>query len=258
MIKRYFYSALRAEFSQLRCDRGGHVILLALFVGMVVWSAGLTYLSARYLGEQSTPSERICVSGLFQIGIYGLFIWCCRSILLEVLNGFHKQKLLYLHDSKIIFAAKCFWLILVGLIFSLLCCILTSVISLFILRFTFGPEISTLYIGRPLDYINLAGQISLVTIGSVAFSSGIALILKDLGAAIACTFIWTFIIEGMISSPTESSEIVYTLLPFKNAFRMYENLPDEYFLWNQLASILYFIAFCLGILFIGIFLARRR
>ena len=230
--------ALRGEWSQLRFDAAGFYILLFTTVITVAWSAASSNLVIRYGGEDAAPSARAAISGVFQFAMYGLFIWIACYMLREERTGFAKLKLLSLPNRFAIWVAKWVWLTIIAVV--------STAVTLGSLALTDQPW--QRFVGvSAAEYLKLGVMITIIAVGTVAFGVAVAIFTNNLSSALTMLFMWVLVIEGMLNGADESTRILYSLLPFKNGTRVFENPPMEWFMWNSTVSVGYFLVVTIGL-----------
>ena len=238
--------ALRGEWSQLRFDAAGFSILLVTAMIAVTWSAVLSNLLIRYGGENAAPSARAAISGVFQFAIYGLFIWIARYLLREERTGFAKLKLLSLPNRFAIWVAKWVWLTIVAIASMMVMAVLSTAVTLGSLALTGQPWQQ--FVGvNVTEYLKMGVMITIIAVGTVAFGVAVAIFTNNLSFALSMLFMWVLVIEGMMNGADESTRILYSLLPFKNGTRVFENAPMEWFVWNPTVSVGYFLVVTIGL-----------
>ena len=222
--------ALRGEWSQLRFDAAGFYILLFTTVITVAWSAASSNLVIRYGGEDAAPSARAAISGVFQFAMYGLFIWIARYLLREERTGFAKLKLLTI----------------IAIASMMVMAVLSTAVTLGSLALTDQPW--QRFVGvSAAEYLKLGVMITIIAVGTVAFGVAVAIFTNNLSSALTMLFMWVLVIEGMLNGADESTRILYSLLPFKNGTRVFENPPMEWFMWNSTVSVGYFLVVTIGL-----------
>ena len=238
--------ALRGEWSQLRFDAAGFSILLVTAMIAVTWSAVLSNLLIRYGGENAAPSARAAISGVFQFAMYGLFIWIARYLLREERTGFAKLKLLSLPNRFAIWVAKWVWLTIVAIASMMVMAVLSTAVTLGSLALTGQPW--QRFVGASAaEYLKMGVMITIIAVGTVAFGVAVAIFTNNLSFALSMLFMWVLVVEGMMNGADESTRIFYSLLPFKNGTRVFENAPMEWFVWNPTVSIGYFLVVTIGL-----------
>ena len=238
--------ALRGEWSQLRFDAAGFSILLVTAMIAVTWSAVLSNLLIRYGGENAAPSARAAISGVFQFAMYGLFIWIARYLLREERTGFAKLKLLSLPNRFAIWVAKWVWLTIIAIASMMVMAVLSTAVTLGSLALTDQPW--QRFVGvSAAEYLKLGVMITIIAVGTVAFGVAVAIFTNNLSSALTMLFMWVLVIEGMLNGADESTRILYSLLPFKNGTRVFENPPMEWFMWNSTVSVGYFLVVTIGL-----------
>lgn len=238
--------ALRGEWSQLRFDAAGFSILLVTAMIAVTWSAVLSNLLIRYGGENAAPSARAAISGVFQFAMYGLFIWIARYLLREERTGFAKLKLLSLPNRFAIWVAKWVWLTIVAIASMMVMAVLSTAVTLGSLALTGQPWQQ--FVGvNVTEYLKMGVMITIIAVGTVAFGVAVAIFTNNLSFALSMLFMWVLVVEGMMNGADESTRIFYSLLPFKNGTRVFENAPMEWFVWNPTVSVGYFLVVTIGL-----------
>ena len=238
--------ALRGEWSQLRFDAAGFSILLVTAMIAVTWSAVLSNLLIRYGGENAAPSARAAISGVFQFAMYGLFIWIARYLLREERTGFAKLKLLSLPNRFAIWVAKWVWLTIVAIVSMMVMAVLSTAVTLGSLALTGQPW--QRFVGASVtEYLKMGVMITIIAVGTVAFGVAVAIFTNNLSFALTMLFMWVLVVEGMMNGADESTRIFYSLLPFKNGTRVFENAPMEWFVWNPTVSVGYFLVVTIGL-----------
>lgn len=238
--------ALRGEWSQLRFDAAGFSILLVTAMIAVTWSAVLSNLLIRYGGENAAPSARAAISGVFQFAMYGLFIWIARYLLREERTGFAKLKLLSLPNRFAIWVAKWVWLTIVAIVSMMVMAVLSTAVTLGSLALTGQPWQQ--FVGASAaEYLKMGMMITIIAVGTVAFGVAVAIFTNNLSFALTMLFMWVLVVEGMMNGADESTRIFYSLLPFKNGTRVFENAPMEWFVWNPTVSVGYFLVVTIGL-----------
>lgn len=238
--------ALRGEWSQLRFDAAGFSILLVTAMIAVTWSAVLSNLLIRYGGENAAPSARAAISGVFQFAMYGLFIWIARYLLREERTGFAKLKLLSLPNRFAIWVAKWVWLTIVAIASMMVMAVLSTAVTLGSLALTGQPW--QRFVGASAaEYLKMGVMITIIAVGTVAFGVAVAIFTNNLSFALSMLFMWVLVVEGMMNGADESTRIFYSLLPFKNGTRVFENAPMEWFVWNPTVSVGYFLVVTIGL-----------
>ena len=238
--------ALRGEWSQLRFDAAGFSILLVTAMIAVTWSAVLSNLLIRYGGENAAPSARAAISGVFQFAMYGLFIWIARYLLREERTGFAKLKLLSLPNRFAIWVAKWVWLTIVAIVSMMVMAVLSTAVTLGSLALTGQPWQQ--FVGASAaEYLKMGVMITIIAVGTVAFGVAVAIFTNNLSFALTMLFMWVLVVEGMMNGADESTRIFYSLLPFKNGTRVFENAPMEWFVWNPTVSVGYFLVVTIGL-----------
>ena len=238
--------ALRGEWSQLRFDAAGFSILLVTAMIAVTWSAVLSNLLIRYGGENAAPSARAAISGVFQFAMYGLFIWIARYLLREERTGFARLKLLSLPNRFAIWVAKWVWLTIVAIASMMVMAVLSTAVTLGSLALTGQPWQQ--FVGaNAAEYLKMGVMITIIAVGTVAFGVAVAIFTNNLSFALTMLFMWVLVVEGMMNGADESTRIFYSLLPFKNGTRVFENAPMEWFVWNPTVSVGYFLVVTIGL-----------
>lgn len=238
--------ALRGEWSQLRFDAAGFSILLVTAMIAVTWSAVLSNLLIRYGGENAAPSARAAISGVFQFAMYGLFIWIARYLLREERTGFARLKLLSLPNRFAIWVAKWVWLTIVAIASMMVMAVLSTAVTLGSLALTGQPWQQ--FVGaNATEYLKMGVMITIIAVGTVAFGVAVAIFTNNLSFALSMLFMWVLVVEGMMNGADESTRIFYSLLPFKNGTRVFENAPMEWFVWNPTVSVGYFLVVTIGL-----------
>ena len=238
--------ALRGEWSQLRFDAAGFSILLVTAMIAVTWSAVLSNLLIRYGGENAAPSARAAISGVFQFAMYGLFIWIARYLLREERTGFARLKLLSLPNRFAIWVAKWVWLTIVAIVSMMVMAVLSTAVTLGSLALTGQPWQQ--FVGASAaEYLKMGVMITIIAVGTVAFGVAVAIFTNNLSFALSMLFMWVLVVEGMMNGADESTRIFYSLLPFKNGTRVFENAPMEWFVWNPTVSVGYFLVVTIGL-----------
>ena len=238
--------ALRGEWSQLRFDAAGFSILLVTAMIAVTWSAVLSNLLIRYGGENAAPSARAAISGVFQFAMYGLFIWIARYLLREERTGFARLKLLSLPNRFAIWVAKWVWLTIVAIASMMVMAVLSTAVTLGSLALTGQPWQQ--FVGaNAAEYLKMGVMITIIAVGTVAFGVAVAIFTNNLSFALSMLFMWVLVVEGMMNGADESTRIFYSLLPFKNGTRVFENAPMEWFVWNPTVSVGYFLVVTIGL-----------
>ena len=233
--------ALRGEWSQLRFDAAGFYILLV--TAMIAASSNLVI---RYGGEDAAPSARAAISGVFQFAMYGLFIWIARYLLREERTGFAKLKLLSLPNRFAIWVAKWVWLTIIAIASMMVMAVLSTAVTLGSLALTDQPW--QRFVGASAaEYLKLGVMITIIAVGTVAFGVAVVIFTNNLSSALTMLFMWVLVIEGMLNGADESTRILYSLLPFKNGTRVFENPPMEWFMWNSTVSVGYFLVVTIGL-----------
>mgnify|MGYP001018779411 FL=1 len=249
--------ALRGEWSQLRFDAAGFSILLVTAMIAVTWSAVLSNLLIRYGGENAAPSARAAISGVFQFAMYGLFIWIARYLLREERTGFAKLKLLSLPNRFAIWVAKWVWLTIVAIVSMMVMAVLSTAVTLGSLALTGQPW--QRFVGASVtEYLKMGVMITIIAVGTVAFGVAVAIFTNNLSSALTMLFMWVLVIEGMLNGADESTRILYSLLPFKNGTRVFENPPMEWFMWNPTVSVGYFLVVTIGLAALAIALNKSK
>ncbi|WP_314859841.1 ABC transporter permease [uncultured Corynebacterium sp.] len=249
--------ALRGEWSQLRFDAAGFSILLVTAMIAVTWSAVLSNLLIRYGGEDAAPSARAAISGVFQFAMYGLFIWIARYLLREERTGFAKLKLLSLPNRFAIWVAKWVWLTIAAVTSMLFMAVLSTAVTLGSLALTGQPWQQ--FVGvNVTEYLKMGVMITIIAVGTVAFGVAVAIFTNNLSFALSMLFMWVLVIEGMMNGADESTRILYSLLPFKNGTRVFENAPMEWFVWNPTVSVGYFLVVTIGLAALAITLNKSK
>ena len=238
--------ALRGEWSQLRFDAAGFSILLVTAMIAVTWSAVLSNLLIRYGGENAAPSARAAISGVFQFAMYGLFIWIARYLLREERTGFAKLKLLSLPNRFAIWVAKWVWLTIVAIVSMMVMAVLSTAVTLGSLALT-GQSWQQFVGASAAEYLKMGVMITIIAVGTVAFGVAVAIFTNNLSFALTMLFMWVLVVEGMMNGADESTRIFYSLLPFKNGTRAFENAPMEWFVWNPTVSVGYFLVVTIGL-----------
>ena len=238
--------ALRGEWSQLRFDTAGFSILLVTAMIAVTWSAVLSNLLIRYGGENAAPSARAAISGVFQFAMYGLFIWIARYLLREERTGFAKLKLLSLPNRFAIWVAKWVWLTIVAIASMMVMAVLSTAVTLGSLALT-GQSWQQFVGASAAEYLKMGVMITIIAVGTVAFGVAVAIFTNNLSFALTMLFMWVLVVEGMMNGADESTRIFYSLLPFKNGTRVFENAPMEWFVWNPTVSVGYFLVVTIGL-----------
>ena len=238
--------ALRGEWSQLRFDAAGFSILLVTAMIAVTWSAVLSNLLIRYGGENAAPSARAAISGVFQFAMYGLFIWIARYLLREERTGFARLKLLSLPNRFAIWVAKWVWLTIVAIASMMVMAVLSTAVTLGSLALTGQPWQQ--FVGASAaEYLKMGVMITIIAVGTVAFGVAVAIFTNNLSFALSMLFMWVLVVEGMMNGADESTRIFYSLLPFKNGTRVFENAPMEWFVWSPTVSVGYFLVVTIGL-----------
>lgn len=238
--------ALRGEWSQLRFDTAGFSILLVTAMIAVTWSAVLSNLLIRYGGENAAPSARAAISGVFQFAMYGLFIWIARYLLREERTGFARLKLLSLPNRFAIWVAKWVWLTIVAIVSMMVMAVLSTAVTLGSLALTGQPWQQFVGVSAA-EYLKMGVMITIIAVGTVAFGVAVAIFTNNLSFALTMLFMWVLVVEGMMNGADESTRIFYSLLPFKNGTRVFENAPMEWFVWNSTVSVGYFLVVTIGL-----------
>ena len=245
--------ALRGEWSQLRFDAAGFYILLFT----TVITAASSNLVIRYGGEDAAPSARAAISGVFQFAMYGLFIWIARYLLREERTGFAKLKLLSLPNRFAIWVAKWVWLTIIAIVSMMVMAVLSTAVTLGSLALTDQPWQQ--FVGASAaEYLKLGVMITIIAVGTVAFGVAVAIFTNNLSSALTMLFMWVLVIEGMLNGADESTRILYSLLPFKNGTRVFENPPMEWFMWNPAVSVGYFLVVTIGLAALAIALNKSK
>lgn len=234
--------AVKAEWLQLKYDKVGHAILMVTIFGAMAWSAGLSALLAGYSSEDANPSERAAVSGVFQLAILGLFFWVARNLLREESTKFVQLKLLSLPSRPAIWIAKWLCLAAVGTGVMLAATALSTAATLGTLALV-GRDWHQFVGDSAGAYIILAGNTILISIVSVSFAIAVSILANNLATAVTVLIGWILVVEGMIDGSDPSAKFFYSLLPFKNATRLFEQANPTKFIWGEPFSIIY----CLGI-----------
>ena len=238
--------ALRGEWSQLRFDAAGFSILLVTAMIAVTWSAVLSNLLIRYGGENAAPSARAAISGVFQFAMYGLCIWIARYLLREERTGVAKLKLLSLPNRFAIWVAKWVWLTIVAIASMMVMAVLSTAVTLGSLALTGQPW--QRFVGASAtEYLKMGVMITIIAVGTVAFGVAVAIFTNNLSFALSMLFMWVLVVEGMMNGADESTRIFYSLLPFKNGTRVFENAPMEWFVWSPTVSVGYFLVVTIGL-----------
>ena len=212
----------------------------------VAWSAASSNLVIRYGGEEAAPSARAAISGVFQFAMYGLFIWIARYMLREERTGFAKLKLLSLPNRFAIWVAKWVWLTIVAIVSMMVMALLSTAVTLGSLALTGQPW--QRFVGASVaEYLKMGVMITIIAVGTVAFGVAVAIFTNNLSSALTMLFMWVLVIEGMLNGADESTRILYSLLPFKNGTRVFENPPMEWFMWNSTVSVGYFLVVTIGL-----------
>ena len=212
----------------------------------VTWSAVLSNLLIRYGGENAAPSARAAISGVFQFAMYGLFIWIARYLLREERTGFAKLKLLSLPNRFAIWVAKWVWLTIVAIASMMVMAVLSTAVTLGSLALTGQPW--QRFVGASAaEYLKMGVMITIIAVGTVAFGVAVAIFTNNLSFALSMLFMWVLVVEGMMNGADESTRIFYSLLPFKNGTRVFENAPMEWFVWSPTVSVGYFLVVTIGL-----------
>lgn len=249
--------AVKAEWLQLRNDRGGHVILLVTIFCAIAWSAGLSTLLAGYPSPDANPSERAAVSGVFHIAPLGLFVWVARNVLREESSRFSQLKLLSMPSRPTIWSAKWICLTVAGLGAMLAVTMLSSLITIGTLAST-GHDWQQFVGPHAASYLNLAGNTVVISVVSISFAVGISVISRAMPSAVTVLIGWVLVVEGMVDASEASMAFFYSLLPFKNATRVFEHAPDSAFLWSEPVSIVYSVTVAMVVAIVGIFFSGVR
>ena len=212
----------------------------------VTWSAVLSNLLIRYGGENAAPSARAAISGVFQFAMYGLFIWIARYLLREERTGFARLKLLSLPNRFAIWVAKWVWLTIVAIASMMVMAVLSTAVTLGSLALTGQPWQQ--FVGASAaEYLKMGVMITIIAVGTVAFGVAVAIFTNNLSFALSMLFMWVLVVEGMMNGADESTRIFYSLLPFKNGTRVFENAPMEWFVWSPTVSVGYFLVVTIGL-----------
>ena len=223
----------------------------------VAWSAASSNLVIRYGGEEAAPSARAAINGVFQFAMYGLFIWIARYMLREERTGFAKLKLLSLPNRFAIWVAKWVWLTIVAIVSMMVMALLSTAVTLGSLALTGQPW--QRFVGASVaEYLKMGVMITIIAVGTVAFGVAVAIFTNNLSSALTMLFMWVLVIEGMLNGADESTRILYSLLPFKNGTRVFENPPMEWFMWNPAVSIGYFLVVTIGLAALAIALNKSK
>ena len=223
----------------------------------VTWSAVLSNLLIRYGGENAAPSARAAISGVFQFAMYGLFIWIARYLLREERTGFAKLKLLSLPNRFAIWVAKWVWLTIVAIVSMMVMAVLSTAVTLGSLALTGQPWQQ--FVGASAaEYLKMGMMITIIAVGTVAFGVAVAIFTNNLSFALTMLFMWVLVVEGMMNGADESTRIFYSLLPFKNGTRVFENAPTEWFMWNPTVSVGYFLVVTIGLAALAIALNKSK
>lgn len=252
-----FPRAVQAEALQLRYDRGGHMIVLVTMFCAVAWSAGISNLLAGYGGADANPSERAAVSGVFQLAVLGLFVWVARNVLREEATEFVRLKLLSLPNRAAIWTAKWVCLSVAGVGVMLAAMVLSTITTLGSLAIA-GRDWHQFVGSDAQSYVTLAGNTILVTLVSISFAVALSILCNSLATAITAMFGWVLVVEGMIDGSNSSMAFFYSLLPFKNATRIFEQSSSSKFVWGESFSILYSLGLSVAIASTVIFLNRSK
>mgnify|MGYP000914215992 CR=1 FL=1 len=182
----------------------------------------------------------------FQFAMYGLFIWIARYLLREERTGFAKLKLLSLPNRFAIWVAKWVWLTIIAIASMMVMAVLSTAVTLGSLALTDQPWQQ--FVGASAaEYLKLGVMITIIAVGTVAFGVAVAIFTNNLSSALTMLFMWVLVIEGMLNGADESTRILYSLLPFKNGTRVFENPPMEWFMWNSTVSVGYFLVVTIGL-----------
>ena len=223
----------------------------------VAWSAASSNLVIRYGGEEAAPSARAAISGVFQFAMYGLFIWIARYMLREERTGFAKLKLLSLPNRFAIWVAKWVWLTIVAIVSMMVMALLSTAVTLGSLALTGQPW--QRFVGASVaEYLKMGVMITIIAVGTVAFGVAVAIFTNNLSSALTMLFMWVLVIEGMLNGADESTRILYSLLPFKNGTRVFENPPMEWFMWNPTVSVGYFLVVTISLAALAIALNKSK
>ena len=223
----------------------------------VAWSAASSNLVIRYGGEEAAPSARAAISGVFQFAMYGLFIWIARYMLSEERTGFAKLKLLSLPNRFAIWVAKWVWLTIIAIASMMVMAVLSTAVTLGSLALTDQPW--QRFVGASVaEYLKMGVMITIIAVGTVAFGVAVAIFTNNLSSALTMLFMWVLVIEGMLNGADESTRILYSLLPFKNGTRVFENPPMEWFMWNPTVSVGYFLVVTIGLAALAIALNKSK
>ena len=178
--------------------------------------------------------------------MYGLFIWIARYLLREERTGFAKLKLLSLPNRFAIWVAKWVWLTIIAIASMMVMAVLSTAVTLGSLALTDQPW--QRFVGASVaEYLKMGVMITIIAVGTVAFGVAVAIFTNNLSSALTMLFMWVLVIEGMLNGADESTRILYSLLPFKNGTRVFENPPMEWFMWNSTVSVGYFLVVTIGL-----------
>ncbi|MDO5098783.1 MAG: ABC transporter permease [Corynebacterium sp.] len=249
--------AVKAEWLQLKYDKVGHIILMVTVVGAVAWSVGLSALLAGYSSEDANPSERAAVSGVFQLAILGLFFWVARNLLREESTKFVQLKLLSLPSRPVIWAAKWLCLVVVGACVMLAATVLSSGATLGTVALV-GRDWHQFVGDSAGSYVILAGNTILISVVTVSFAVAVSIVANNLSAAVTVLVAWILVVEGMIDGSDPSTKFFYSLLPFKNATRLFEQADPAKFLWGEPVSILYSLSVTIALAAFVIFFNKGK
>lgn len=248
-------AAISAEWKQATSDRVGAIILAVTATVSIVVSVFLGYLLVKYNPADANPSERTACQGLFQAGLYGIMVWVIRHYLREVSTHFGNLKSLFMAKKAPLWGAKLLVLSALGVTFALVTAVACSLATLGFLAI--GGLDWSVMIGSVIDYLALVANTIIVSLGTIAFSAGIAVFAGDFGLATSISIVWLLVIESMSNGDDPEVRSFYTFLPFANGLRAYQQLPAEWFLWPTWTSEGYFLLFSFGLFTLAV-LAKKN
>lgn len=234
-----FKAAISAEWKQATSDRGGAIILVVTAAASIVVSIFLGYLLVKYNPVDANPSERAACQGLFQAGLYGIMVWVIRHYLREVSTNFGNMKSLFMANKATLWGAKILVLAALGIPFALVTAVVCSLATAGFLAI--GGLDWSVMVGSFGDYIVLVGNVIVVAVGTIMFASGVAVFAGDFALATSISIVWLLVIESMTNGEDPDVRSFYSLLPFANGLRGYQQLPAEWFLWPNWISVAYFL-----------------
>ena len=153
--------------------------------------------------------------------------------------------------------AKWVWLTIIAIVSMMVMAVLSTAVTLGSLALTDQPWQQ--FVGASAaEYLKLGVMITIIAVGTVAFGVAVAIFTNNLSSALTMLFMWVLVIEGMLNGADESTRILYSLLPFKNGTRVFENPPMEWFMWNPAVSVGYFLVVTIGLAALAIALNKSK